>query len=587
MQHWSGAMGPGGQTPLDVLLETLTEQESAGVKAWLGGTPGWPGAPAGVSPKALTEHHEKVESDRFRPSDDDPRAIRSIGVIGGGTAGYMTALALKTKRPWLDVTLVESKEIPIIGVGEATVSYMVMFLHHFLGIDSMELYRKVEPTWKLGIKFDWGPDPDGFMATFDWHHHSIGALGALEAENTVNGFTVQSLMMMADRAGVYEIDGKYVSLMKYLPFAYHLDNARFVAFLTELAEQRGVRHVEARLDDVVLGDDEWVDHVRTTDGRELRYDFYVDCTGFRSMLLGKALDTPFHSYAGSLFTDSAVTGNLENGGHLKPYTTATTMNAGWCWNIPTPQSDHLGYVYSSSALSDDEAHKELTERFPGIEGLRQVRFRSGRHDKAWRGNVMAIGNSYAFVEPLESTGLLMIALAVQTLTSVLPASWSDEQARDVVNIGLGQRWDAIRWFLAIHYKFNTRLDTEFWKDVRERCDISGFQPLLALYQNGAPLTRRDPYILDLALGAAPTFFGLAGIDNILLGQKVPARLLQRAEPIEDWWARRKAGDALVSRALTQSRALEAFRTDPELNAQLLNDLDSWAGRHIAGYIGML
>ncbi|RVX44158.1 tryptophan halogenase [Nonomuraea polychroma] len=587
MEQWSGAMGPGGRTPLDELLETLTQQESAGVKAWLGSGPSWPGAPAGVSPKALTEHHEKVEGDRFRPSDDDPRAIRSVGVIGGGTAGYMTALALKTKRPWLDVTLVESKEIPIIGVGEATVSYMVMFMHHFLGIDPMELYRKVEPTWKLGIKFDWGPDPDGFMATFDWHHHSIGALGALEEDNTVNGFTVQSLMMMADRAAVYKIGDKNVSLMKYLPFAYHLDNARFVAFLTELAAERGVKHVEARLEDVVLNGEEWVDHVRTSDGRQLSYDFYVDCTGFRSMLLGKALGTGFHSYADTLFTDSAVTGNLEHGGHLKPYTTATTMNAGWTWNIPTPQSDHLGYVYASGALSDEEAAKELTEKFPGIEGLRQVRFRSGRHDKAWRGNVMAIGNSYAFVEPLESTGLLMIALAVQTLTSVLPASWEDQAVREVVNRGLGQRWDAIRWFLGIHYKFNTRLDTEFWKDVRDRCDVSGFQPLMELYQNGAPLTRRDPYILDLALGAAPTFFGLAGIDNILLGQKVPARLLKRAEPIEDWRARRKAADALVAKAMTQAEALHAFTTDPELNTQLLNDFDSWAGRHIAGYIGML
>jgi tryptophan halogenase len=305
------------------------------------------------------------------------------------------------------------------------------------------------------------------------------------------------------------------------------------------------------------------------------------------MLLGKALGTGFHSYADTLFTDSAVTGNLEHGGHLKPYTTATTMNAGWTWNIPTPQSDHLGYVYASGALSDEEAAKELTEKFPGIEGLRQVRFRSGRHDKAWRGNVMAIGNSYAFVEPLESTGLLMIALAVQTLTSVLPASWEDQAVREVVNRGLGQRWDAIRWFLGIHYKFNTRLDTEFWKDVRDRCDISGFQPLMELYQNGAPLTRRDPYILDLALGAAPTFFGLAGIDNILLGQKVPARLLKRAEPIEDWRARRKAADALVAKAMTQAEALHAFTTDPELNTQLLNDFDSWAGRHIAGYIGML
>lgn len=583
MQHGNGGRS-GDQHLLDVLMATMTAEESAGVRAWLGGGSE---QSATVSPKALTEHHEKVESDRFRPSDDDPHAIRSVGVIGGGTAGYMTALGLKAKRPWLDVTLVESRDIPIIGVGEATVSHLVTFLHHFLEIDPAELYRKVQPTWKFGIKFEWGPDPEGFMATFDWNHHSIGALGALEAEHTVNGFTAQSLMMMADRTPIYDIDGSYVSLMKYLPFAYHLDNARFVGYLTELAAERGVRHVEARLAEVVLSADEWVDHVLASDGRELRFDFYVDCTGFRSMLLGAALDTPFISYQDSLFTDSAVTGNLDHGGHLKPYTTATTMDAGWCWTIPTPDSDHLGYVYSSAALSDEEAAAELTERFPGIGGFRQVRFRSGRHEKAWRGNVMAIGNSYAFVEPLESTGLLMASLGVQALTDVLPASWSDAHLREIVNAGLGRRWDAVRWFLSVHYKFNTRSDTPFWKEVRERCDISGFQPLLDLFRNGAPLTRRDPFLTDLALDAAPTYFGLAGIDNILLGQKVPARLLGRAEPIEHWWARRRAGAALLTRALPQRAGLAAFHTDPELNHQLFNDPDSWAGPHVAGHLGLV
>lgn len=586
MQHGNGGVSSGGRTPLDVLMATMTAQERAGITGWLGGGPG-AGQPAGVCPQALTEHHEKVGSDRFRPRGDDPQAVRSVGVIGGGTAGYLTALGLKAKRPWLDVTLVESRDIPIIGVGEATVSYLVTFLHHFLDIDPAELYRKVRPTWKFGIKFNWGPDPDGFMATFDWNHHSIGALGALEAENTVNGFTAQSLMMMADRTPIYEVDGSYVSLMKYLPFAYHLDNARFVGFLAELAAERGVHHVDARLAEVVLGADEWVDHLRTADGRQLRYDFYVDCTGFRSMLLGAALDTRFVSYQDSLFTDSAVTANRGHGGHLKPYTTATTMDAGWCWTIPTPDSDHLGYVYSSSALSDDDAAHELTERFPGADGLRQVRFRSGRHEKAWRGNVMAIGNSYAFVEPLESTGLLMAALSVQALTDVLPASWSDTHLREVVNAGLGRRWDAVRWFLAVHYKFNTRCDTPFWKEVRERCDISGFQPLLDLFQNGAPLTRRDPYLAGLALDAAPTYFGLGGIDNILLGQKVPARLLERAEPIEQWRARRDAGAALVTRALAQREGLAAFHSAPELNNQLFDDADSWTGRPVAGYLGLL
>ncbi|WP_406036584.1 tryptophan 7-halogenase [Micromonospora sp. NBC_00898] len=584
--NMGGFGGPTTRTQLDTLVESLTESDADAVRDWLGGANGQ-GMPGVLNPRALTQHHEAVAGDRRRPADDDPQGVRSVGVIGGGTAGFMAALALKAKRPWLDVTLVQSKEIPIIGVGEATVTYMVMFLHHYLGIDANELYRKVMPTWKLGIRFDWGPaDDEPFMATFDWHHHSIGGLGALDATGSVNGFTLQSLMMMADRSAVFEVDGRPVSLMKYLPFAYHLDNARFVGYLTELAEQRGIKHVEARLADVVLSGDEWVDHLTTTDGRELEFDFYVDCTGFRSMLLGKTLGTKFHSYADTLFTNSAVTGNMPHDGLLKPYTSATTMQAGWTWNIPTPESDHIGYVYSTDHISDEQAADEVKERFPTVDGLRQVRFRSGRHDKAWRGNVYAIGNSYAFVEPLESTGLLMSALSIQAMVATLPTSWSETPARDVVNLGLSQRWDAIRWFLGIHYKFNTKLDTPFWKEVRERCDVSGFQPLLDLYANGAPLTRRDPFLLDLALGAAPTFFGLAGIDNLLLGQKVPATKLERTETNDDWWQRRRAADALVAKAMTQADALKAFAEHPELNKQLLEDFDSWAGRHIAPYIGM-
>lgn len=583
--NFGGFGGPTTKTQLDTLVDSLAPEESDAVRDWLGGGNGM-GMPGVLNPRALTQHQEQVASDRRQPAADDPQGVRTVGIIGGGTAGYLAALALKAKRPWLDVTLVQSKEIPIIGVGEATVTYMIMFLHHYLGIDANELYRKVQPTWKLGIKFDWGPDDEPFMATFDWHHHSVGGLGALDATGSINGFTVQSLMMMRDRAAVFEVDGKKVSLMKYLPFAYHLDNARFVGYLAELAEERGVRHVEARLSDVVLSADEWVDHLVTTDGRELAFDYYVDCTGFRSMLLGKALGTEFHSYEGSLFTNSAVTGNMPHDGLLKPYTTATTMEAGWTWNIPTPDSDHLGYVYSSDHISDEEAADELQRRFPGTDGLRQVRFRSGRHDKAWRGNVYAIGNSYAFVEPLESTGLLMIALSVQAMVATLPTSWSQPAARDVVNIGMGQRWDAIRWFLAIHYKYNTRVDSPFWKDVQERCDVSGFKPLLDLYGSGAPLTRRDPYLMDLALTAAPTFFGLAGIDNLLLGQKVPATLLDRTETNEDWWTRRRAADSLVARAMTQADALAAFAEHPEFNEQLLGDFDSWAGRHIAPFMGM-
>jgi len=566
-----------GTAPPDLarLVDSFAPKDASLVRSWLGDSP-WPDA------RYLRGGGERLGARPTRPQRDDPLAVRSVGIIGGGTAGYLTALALRAARPWLEVTLVESSSVPIIGVGESTTPLMVTFLHHYLGIDPMELYEAVQPTWKLGIRFNWGPDPDGFVAPFDWDSNSVGIRGSLEAQGDINAATLQALMMVADRAPVFRLDdGRYVSLMKYLPFSYHLDNARFVAYLTRLALERGVRHVDATIGEVVLRDEEWVDHLRLTDGRELRFDMYVDCTGFRSLLLGQALATPFHSYADSLFTDSALTGNLAHGGHLKPYTTATTMNAGWCWNIPTRDSDHLGYVYSSAALDDTSAADELHARFPGIDELRQVRFRVGRHERAWRGNVMAVGNSYAFVEPLESSGLLMITWAALALVNTLPASWAEPQARELVNQALASRWDAIRWFLSIHYRFNRRLDTPFWKEVRERADVSGLQPLLDVYATGAPLRFRDPLTVAFANATAPTFYGLAGVDTILLGQRVPTRLLPPAEPLEQWHARKAAADVLVRHALPQSEALAAFDTVPRLHRELLENHDSWARRNAA------
>ncbi|MBX6723993.1 MAG: tryptophan 7-halogenase, partial [Dactylosporangium sp.] len=261
------------------------------------------------------------------------------------------------------------------------------------------------------------------------------------------------------------------------------------------------------------------------------------------------------------------------------YTTATTMNAGWRWTIPTRESDHLGYVYASSYLSDDAAAEELAASCPGITEPKIVRFRVGRHDEIWRGNVMAIGNSYAFVEPLESSGLLMITLGILSLVNSLPASWDGPCGRDFVNAAMASRWDAIRWFLSIHYRFNTRLDTPFWKDVREHADISGMRPLLDVFASGAPLRGRDRVTRGFANSTAPTFYGLAGVDTILLGQHVPTRLLPLSEPLARWKLRKAGADLLVARAMPQRDALAAFDALPSLHEELLDDSDSWAYRH--------
>lgn len=564
----SGPGRPYGR--IERVLESLAPDEAAAVRAWLGSG----GQPIGDL--ALTANHEQVDSG-LRPSAEDPRAIRRVGVIGGGTAGYLTALALRVRRPWLEVNLVESSDIPIIGVGEATVPSLLWFLHRLIGIDAVEFYERVHPTWKLGIRFAWGSSPDGFTAPFGWGQHSIGMLGALRENGGIDPFNLTSMLMHADLTPVFDARGGPVSLLKYLPFAYHLDNVSFVRYLIDVAQRRGVRHVEATVADVVLDPNGWVKSLRTTDGRDLSYDLYVDCTGFRSKLLGNGLGVPFESYADSLFTDSAVTADRGHGGHLKPYTLATTMDAGWCWTIPVPEADHLGYAYSSASISDDHAAAELRQRFPGADGLKQLRFRSGRHSQAWCHNVVAVGNSYAFVEPLESSALHMMTVSIEALLSTLPSSWAAPNARNMFNAYLTRKWDSLRWFLAIHYKFNKRLDTPFWTEAREKTDISGWQPLLEAFADGAPLARRKEELKQLILDVTPTPFGIGGVDTVLLGQQVPTRLLPTAEPPERWRERRKAAEILVRHALPQHKARRVVSAHLEMITELFQDADSWLG----------
>jgi tryptophan halogenase len=538
------------------------------------------GSGGGWRPPVPDREHERLADRVARPREDDPNAIRRVGVIGGGTAGYLAALALRAKRPWLEVTLVESSRIPVIGVGEATTPPLTAFLHHYLGIDPIDFLHRATPTWKLGIKFDWGPYPDGIMAPFDWGDNSIGVLGSMATRNDPNAYTLQSLFMLADRVPVFDVGGgQHLSLMDSLPFAYHLENRSFVRYLAELAAQRGVNHIDAEVDRVELAGDEWVKALHTKDGGKLEFDLYIDCTGFRSLLLGDALGTKYHSYADSLYTDSALTGYTPQSEAMEPYTTATTMDAGWCWTIPVPDEDHVGYVYSSSFRSDDQAADEMLRQHPDVGDLKTVRFRCGRYDKMWRGNVIALGNSYGFVEPLESSALLMLIFSIMSMMPLLPASWKEPNGSAVLNELTAQRWDGLRWFLAIHYKFNNRRDTDFWREVGASADVSGVQPLLDVFASGAPLHLRDPLTRRFVRTAAPTFYELDGVDCLLLGQGYPCELVTTEEPLEAWRARKEAADVLIHRALTQRKALEAFHADPELTKSLVYGSNSWVTKY--------
>jgi len=245
-----------------------------------------------------------------------PDAYRTVGIVGGGTAGYLTALALRRHRPELEVTLIESSAIPVIGVGEATTPEIVRMLHspHFLGRDILDFYRRVEPTWKLGIKFQFGPRD----FTFPFQRGRL--LESKLYDGHLNNQSLAAMLMATDRGPVIrDEEGRVTSLAHLVRWAYHLENRRFVRYLAEEAAAAGVTHVDAKIAEVrKTPDGEGVAELVTDDGRRLSFDLYVDCSGFRSLLLEGALGSPYRDWSSTLFTDRAITASVPHDGTVKP-----------------------------------------------------------------------------------------------------------------------------------------------------------------------------------------------------------------------------------------------------------------------------
>lgn len=504
---------------------------------------------------------------------ENPKLPRSIGVVGGGTAGYFAALAIKRRFPKTEVTVVQSSADPIIGVGEATTTLMPPFLHAQLGLDAVELFAAVKPTIKLGIKFDWGP-PGCF-------NYPFGDANPIEAAHYDGDLRTQSLLSMLMAEDVVPVlrgpGGEVASLLSRVKFAYHLDNVPFVAFLATASARAAIANVDMTVDHVVLDDGGNVKALRSRDGRELRFDLYVDATGFRSLLIGRTLGAPFHSYASSLFCDRAIAARVPRRGNVEPYTTAETMTAGWCWRTPVQGEDHRGYVYSSSFLDEEAAIDEMQKANPTMGAPKVVRFRTGRHREMWRNNVVALGNSYGFIEPLESTALHMVIVGIEYLLAGI-GTMADQAAHrsfvEYANDVVGGQWDYLRWFLAIHYKFNRRFDTPFWRVARADVDVSGLSSTLERFQ------REGPWPIDNGRAYDPRepAIGFNGLIPLLLGQRVAAPPGQVAWTRQAWEAHVADNRRIVRYALPHDEAAALLRERPALIKDFAESRRSWCRR---------
>lgn len=501
--------------------------------------------------------------------------IRSVLVLGGGSAGFLAAITLKAKIPDLPVTVVRSKDIGIIGVGEGTLVSFVTHLHGYLRMPPADFYRQAEPVWKLGVRYLWGRRPwfdyvFGFQ--LDSRYASLPKYTGYYVDDGPDAFADVGLttgLMSRDRAFAAGPGGEPVIPRDH---AYHLENEKFVAYLEAYAGRLGVSIVDATVSDV-RQDDRGVTELVLNDGSTRSADLYVDCSGFRSALLGRALAEPFVSFKGSLFCDRAVVGGWDRGDGpgaepIQPYTVAETMDAGWCWRIDHARRINRGYVYSSAFLTDEQAEAEFRAKNPRVGPTRVVRFVTGRYERAWVGNVIALGNANGFVEPLQATSLAATCTASQNLTEMLIDADRDPSPSMVAlfNRRNAEDWDGIRRFLAVHYRFNGRLQTPFWQSCRETVDLAGAEPIVEFYKENGP----TPIWRNTLLSQRDQF-GAEGYISLLLGQGVPHRRDYRPTSAErETWAtirqtvaRKSAAGLTVCQALDRVQS-PAWKWDPNL-----------------------
>lgn len=442
----------------------------------------------------------------------------------------MAAVTLKRKLPQLQVRVVRSPELGVIGVGEGTTVAFPKHFFEYLRLKPQQFYAQAEPTWKLGIKFLWGSRPE-FYYTFAYELQNrlpeLSRNSGFYAAGDCPWAGPVSAFMAHDRAFPRRPDG---TPLFHNQHAYHIENKKLVGWLENVCRTLDIPIIDATV--TAERGEAGLTALLTEKGERLTADLYVDASGFRSELLGRALQEPFLSYGDALFCDRAVIGGWPRTDEpIKPYTVAETMDAGWCWQIEHEHWINRGYVYASAFISDEAAREELLRKNPKIANEpRVVKFRSGRYARNWIGNVVGVGNAVGFVEPLEATALQVICVEVSTLADSLIDSLCDPTPTliELYNRYNAQAWDDIRDFLAVHYAFNTRLDTPFWRACREDTQLHGAQFLVDFYRENGPSVVAGAQLLH-----ASNSFGMDGYLALLVGQNVPHQKSYQAPTAEE------------------------------------------------------
>lgn len=401
--------------------------------------------------------------------------IKKVVIVGGGTAGWISAALLKKViGNSLEIELIESEAIGTVGVGEATIP-PIRLLNNVLGINEAEFLRETKATIKLGIQFEnWRVKDESYF-------HSFGAPGKSMAFCQFHHFWKRS-QLLGDTSSLWDYDLNYLCAMQgkfaqinskdsilELPYAYHFDASLYAKFLRKFSEKMGVKRTEGIVQQVALNNESgFVESLTLKDGQVIASDLFIDCSGFKGLLIQQQLGTGYDDWSHWLPCDRAVAIPSERFETTLPYTRSIAHSAGWQWRIPLQHRNGNGLVYSSAHYTDAAATDLLLSNLESkpLGDPNLIQFKTGRRRKQWNRNVLAVGLSSGFLEPLESTSIHLIQSAIVRLIHLFPHQGIDNSVVNEYNQQSKIEFEQIRDFLILHYHLNERTDSQFWRDMR-------------------------------------------------------------------------------------------------------------------------
>ncbi|MFZ6745304.1 tryptophan halogenase family protein [Undibacterium sp. JH2W] len=488
------------------------------------------------------------------------KRISKITIVGGGSAGWMAAAALATYLgKGATIRLIESEEIGIVGVGEASVPHIRLFNGQWLGIDEAEFVKRTQGTVKLGIQFnDWGRIGDSYIHGFGAIGRSLGPLPFHQfwlklflsgRASPIGDYSPQTVMAARGKFAPGDQNAAPNSPLADIAYAYHFDATLYARYLRELAEGRGVQRIEGKIVGVnQRASDGFIESLTMENGAVVDGELFIDCSGFSALLIEQTLKTGYADWTHWLPCDRALAVPSESVDPITPYTRATARAAGWQWRIPLQHRVGNGYVYSSQHLSDDEAAATLLANLDGkaLAEPRQLRFTTGMRKKFWNKNVVALGLASGFLEPLESTSIYLAQSGITRLLSLFPKNDFNPLLAERYNRESVTEYERIRDFLILHYHATERDDTPFWKHCRSMEIPDSLRVAIDLFHYDGRYFRNGE-----------DFFALPSWVQVMLGQRI---LPQGYHPIVDDMPEDKLADYVESMRTTLLHAADAMPT---------------------------